>query len=235
MIIYEATKESFVNSVTNDTITDDIYHIYQEKLGKSPEAQIRSWTNSMEYMYKVLNDSEIPNDAGVAIEFTIPTTSKRIDFIISGFDEKDSDSVIIIELKQWANAQKVNKDGIVRTFVGKREREVAHPSYQAWSYASLIEDFNESVQEDKISLYPCAYLHNYKISEDDPISDDFYKEYIDKAPLYGNGDVIKLRNFIKKYIKKGDNEKILYKIEHGKIRPSKRLQDVLSGMLQNIS
>lgn len=99
--------------------------------------------------------------------------------------------------------------------------------------ASLIEDFNESVQEDEISLYPCAYLHNYKISEDDPISDDFYKEYIDKAPLYGNGDVIKLRNFIKKYIKKCDNKRILYKIEHGKIRPSKRLQDVLNGMLKN--
>lgn len=233
MIIYESTKESFLNSVTNDSITDDIYQIYQKKLGKSPKAQIRSWTNSMEYMYKVLNDSEIPDNAGVAIEFTIPTTSKRIDFIISGFDEKDSDSVIIIELKQWESAKKADKDSIVQTFVGKRQREVAHPSYQAWSYASLIEDFNESVQEDKISLYPCAYLHNYKISEDDPISDDFYKEYIDKAPLYGNGDVIKLRNFIKKYIKKGDNKRILYKIEHGKIRPSKRLQDVLNGMLEN--
>ena len=83
-----------------------------------------------------------------------------------------------------------------------------------------------------------AYIHVHisitiKISEDDPISDDFYKEYIDKAPLYGNGDVIKLRNFIKKYIKKGDNKRILYKIEHGKIRPSKRLQDVLNGMLEN--
>ncbi len=233
LIIYESTKESFLNSVTNDRITDDIYQIYQKKLGKSPKAQIRSWTNSMEYMYKVLNDSEIPDNAGVAIEFTIPTTSKRIDFIISGFDEKDSDSVIIIELKQWESAKKADKDGIVQTFVGKRQREVAHPSYQAWSYASLIEDFNESVQEDEISLYPCAYLHNYKISEDDPISDDFYKEYIDKAPLYGNGDVIKLRNFIKKYIKKGDNKRILYKIEHGKIRPSKRLQDVLNGMLEN--
>ena len=100
-----------------------------KKLGKSPrKLQIGSWTNSMEYMYKVLNDSEIPDNAGVAIEFTIPTTSKRIDFIISGFDEKDSDSVIIIELKQWESAKKVDKDGIVQTFVGKRQREVAHPS-----------------------------------------------------------------------------------------------------------
>lgn len=42
LIIYESTKESFLNSVTNDSITDDIYQIYQKKLGKSPKAQIRS-------------------------------------------------------------------------------------------------------------------------------------------------------------------------------------------------
>ena len=29
--------------------------------------EIRSWKNSMEYMYKVLSDDEIPNDSGVAM------------------------------------------------------------------------------------------------------------------------------------------------------------------------
>lgn len=43
----------------------------------------------MQYMYRVLSDQEIPNDAGVAIEFKIPHTSKRVDFLISGSD-KDS-------------------------------------------------------------------------------------------------------------------------------------------------
>ena len=30
-----------------------------------------------------------------------------------------------------------------------------------------------------------------------------YKEYTDKAPLFGHNDVVYLRNFIKRYIEKG--------------------------------
>ena len=38
LIIYESTKESFLNSVTNDSITDDIYQIYQKKAWKITES-----------------------------------------------------------------------------------------------------------------------------------------------------------------------------------------------------
>lgn len=64
-------------------------------------SEFRSWENSLEYMYKVLNDNEIPQDAGIAIEYNIPQTSKRIDFLISGYNKQDQSNVIIIELKQW--------------------------------------------------------------------------------------------------------------------------------------
>jgi hypothetical protein len=58
-----------------------------EKLGRHTVAnEFRSWDNSMQYMYKVMNDPEIPLDAGVAIEFNIPQTAKRVDFMISGYD-----------------------------------------------------------------------------------------------------------------------------------------------------
>ena len=84
----------------------------------------------MQYMYRVLEDSEIPDDCGVAIEFTIPTTSKRIDFILTGLNQFQDDSVIIIELKQWSEAQKVEgKDGVVKTILGGGIRETTHPSY----------------------------------------------------------------------------------------------------------
>ena len=130
MIVYEATKGEFVDSVFSGSITDEIYDVYKEKIGKSNKSQIRSWENSMEFMYKILIDEEIPDDSGVAIEFTIPTTSKRIDFIISGQDDNEKDNVVIIELKQWDSAQKVTgKDGIVKTFLGGGIRETTHPSY----------------------------------------------------------------------------------------------------------
>lgn len=233
MIVYEATKGEFVNSVFSGSITDEIYEIYQQKIGKSGKSQIMSWENSMQYMYRVLEDSEIPDDCGVAIEFTIPTTSKRIDFILTGLNQFQDDSVIIIELKQWSEAQKVEgKDGVVKTILGGSMRETTHPSYQVWSYASLIRNFNQTVDEDKIGLFPCAYLHNYDFTDDDALTDEIYKPYYDEAPLYGKRDALKLREFIKKYIKYGDNTNILYRIDNGKIRPSKKLQDTLSSMLE---
>lgn len=233
MIVYEATKEEFCDSVLVGSITDEIYDVYKQKIGKSAKSQIRSWENSMEYMYKVLNDSEIPSDCGVAIEFTIPTTSKRIDFILTGLNQFQDDSVVIIELKQWDSAQKVEgKDGVVKTYLGGGIRETTHPSYQVWSYASLIRNFNQTVDEEEIGLFPCAYLHNYDFANDDPLKDEIYKPYFDEAPLYGKRDVLKLRQFIKKYVKYGDNSNILYRIDNGKIRPSKKLQDTLSSMLE---
>ena len=233
MIVYEATKAEFCDSVLLGSITDEIYDVYMQKIGKSAKSQIRSWENSMEYMYKVLNDSEIPSDCGVAIEFTIPTTSKRIDFILTGLNQFRDDSAVIIELKQWDSAEKVDgKDGVVKTFLGGGIRETTHPSYQAWSYASLIKNFNQTVDEDEIALYPCAYLHNYDFSSDDPLKDAIYEPYYSEAPLYGKRDVLKLREFIKKYVKYGDDSNILYRIDNGKIRPSKKLQDTLSSMLE---
>ena len=233
MIVYEGTKVGFINDVNLNLIVNKIYTKYQKMFGRTSDSQLNSWKNSMQYMRGVLDDDEIPSNAGVAIEFNIPTTSKRIDFILSGRDRNKRDSVIIIELKQWEKCEAVeSKDGIVSTFTGHAVREVTHPSYQAMSYANLIKDFNETVQLEDIGLYPCAFLHNYELKEDDPICSDMYQEYIKEAPMFGANDFMKLRSFIKKYILEGDDRETLYKIENGRIRPSKRLQDSLVKMLQ---
>ena len=233
MLVYEGIKSGFINDVNLNMIVNKIYERYRKFFGRTTESQLNSWKNSMQYMRGILDDNEIPNNAGVAIEFNIPTTSKRIDFIISGKDKNKKNSVIIIELKQWETCKAVSgKDGIVETYTGGAVREVAHPSYQAMSYANLIKDFNETVQNEDIGLYPCAFLHNYDLKGDDPICSSQYQEYIKEAPMFGSKDFNKLRLFIKRYIVEGDDRETLYKIENGKIRPSKRLQDSLSKMLE---
>ncbi len=233
MLVYEGIKSEFINDVNLNAIVNKIYERYKKFFGRTTESQLNSWKNSMQYMRGVLDDNEIPNNAGVAIEFNIPTTSKRIDFILSGKDNNKKESIIIIELKQWETCKAIEgKDGIVETYTGGAVREVAHPSYQAMSYANLIKDFNETVQNEDIGLYPCAFLHNYDLKGDDPICSSQYQEYIKEAPMFGSKDFNKLRLFIKRYIVEGDDRETLYKIENGKIRPSKRLQDSLSKMLE---
>ena len=234
MIIYEATKKKFIEDVIQDKIEENIDTRFYEKMGYHTSlAERKAWNNSMQYMMKVLIDNNIPENSGIAIEFKIPNTSKRVDFIITGKNEELKNTGIIIELKQWTEANIVSgKDGIVQTFTGHALREVIHPSYQAWSYATTIEEYNETVQDEKIELYPCAYLHNYVDVTPQTLLSDEYKYYLEKAPVFIKGDVEKLRDFINKYIKYGDDKETLYMIENGKIRPSKSLQDALSSMLQ---
>ncbi len=216
--------------MTND-IGTIIYDAYRSATGRNTgKSEIDSWINSLQYMDRVLNDDEIPHDAGIAIEYHLPQSSKRIDFILTGMDHNHRESAILIELKQWQQAQMSSKDAIVITQFKHGAQETPHPSYQAWSYKRLLEDFNQTVQEENIQLYPCAYLHNYE--EDDVITNAFYSECISNAPLFLKKDALKLQQFIKSNVKYGDKNEIMYRIDHGKIKPSKNLADQLLSMLK---
>ena len=234
MIVYDGLKSDFLKSVENDTIAFKIEEAVLQKLGRHTSAQeFSSWFNSMNFMYKIVNDGEIPEDAGIAIEYNVPQTSKRVDFMISGYDNEMIPNLIIVELKQWSSIKKVDEsDSLVETFTGGANRMVVHPSYQVWSYAQLLRDYNASVQDKAIGIKPCAYLHNYRRVNNDPLDDEQYRIYTSEAPAFSSGDGEAFRKFIKKFVKKGDNKEILYLVEHGKIRPSKSLQDSIASMLE---
>lgn len=234
MLIYNGLKSDFMSDTENDVLETKLYDAIKNKMNRSTGlSELNSWRNSLKEMYITLNDSNIPSDVGVAIEYNIPQTSKRVDFLISGYGKDNKGNVIIVELKQWEKLQAIEgQEAIVETFTGGANRRVVHPSYQAWSYAALIKDYNEYVQDADIELHPCAYLHNYPRVENDPLDAKQYKEVLADAPAFTYGQRDALRNFIKKSIITGDNEDTLIKIEHGKIRPSKQLQDSISGMLK---
>lgn len=229
MIIYQSSKRAFVDDVLSKHIDQILLSFYFNATGRLVgQSEQDSWKKSMRYMRDVLRDEEIPSDAGVSIEYQIPQTNKRIDFILSGQDANRTDHALLIELKQWSEVQLTAKDGIVMTgFFG----EVSHPSYQAWSYAALLQGFNETVYEENIQLRPCAYLHNY--IEDNVIKNDFYAEYLSKAPVFLEGDVEKekLQAFIKRFVKYGDKSNVMYRIDNGRVKPSKSLADSLAKML----
>lgn len=232
MIIYSADKQQFLQDQLQGSLIRHLDDVLAQRYRRVGARERMAWKNSLQYMYMVINDADIPDDCGVAIEYMIPTSAKRIDFIITGFAEDETGTAIIIELKQWSEAKAVaSQDAIVQTALGGGLINVPHPSYQAWSYASLLDNFNSSVQDRKIHLHPCAYLHNYRIMPNDPLTSSYYQDILQKAPLFGQQDALNLRDFIKSYVKKGDNKKVLYDIENGKIRPSKSLQDRLASML----
>jgi hypothetical protein len=231
MIVYQEDKNTFMTHVRESKIDYIIHENFKKQLGRSTSSnEVLSWGNSMQYMRNVLDDPDIPSDSKISIECQIPNTSKRIDFIITGQNAEQNDCAVIVELKQWQEATATAMDGVVKTFVGGAKREVSHPSYQAWSYSCLLEGFNEEVYSKKITLQPCAFLHNCEVAGD--LVNDAYEPYLSKAPLFIKHDVVRLAGFIKQYVKFGDRTNIMYRIEKGRIRPSKTIADSIAKMIE---
>ncbi len=236
MIIYNATKEEFNNDVILNVISDKIRDkIYEAHLPGGSDSEYHAWQNSLIFMRNVLDDKEIPNDSEVAIEYQIPRTSKRVDFIISGADKNNKNNVIVIELKQWEKAEKVDDEMLhsVKAYTGGAIRMVSHPSYQAYSYSVFIRNSSECVQDEDIDIIPCAYLHNYDKQYINELNDKIFETWYMEAPFFIKNQVLELRDFIKKYIyKKSTDDKLLYKIDNGRIKPSKALQDCLVSLMK---
>lgn len=234
MIIYQNTKAGFVHQTFSTDIHEIVHELFMARTGQGVGAsEIASWRNSLVSIARVLNTPAIPDDCGLAIEYGIPQTSKRLDVLLTGRDADDRPSVAIVELKQWSEAETTDKDATVRTILGGNLVETTHPSYQVWSYAALLQGFNEAVTTASINLHPCAYLHNYK----DPqgaLLDSRYDHYLDQAPLFLHGDVERdrLRRFLVERLRVGDGGTTLYDIENGRIRPSKNLAEAVHGMLR---
>lgn len=147
MIVYSGTKSQFRQDVMTNDIGGIIATTFKSVTGhRTKQSEINSWVNSLQYMDRVIADPEIPEDAGVAIEYHIPRSSKRIDFILTGADEHNTDTAILVELKQWQQAELSTKDGVVVTTFQGGPQETAHmwlrclspqrPSPSRWPWAA---------------------------------------------------------------------------------------------------
>ena len=202
MIIYKNTKIGFVEDVRTGSIADIVKAAFESHgIHHNSDGEFRAWSNSLLHMRNVLDDDDIPDDVSLAIEYQIPLTSRRVDFLLAGKDEKDKNNVVVIELKQWENSGVTSSPEIVTAYTGGKDQPVCHPSYQAYSYAKIIENFNVEVNKLNVSLDPCAYLHNYKEENRQNICHSSYREIINLAPVFIKNDLDNLRSFIKKFIK----------------------------------
>ena len=100
MLIYAGTKSDFMVDTENDRLETKLYENIKLKMNRTTGlSELNAWRNSLKEMYITLNDSDIPKDAGVAIEYNIPQTSKRIDFLISGYGLNGKGNVVTVPEK----------------------------------------------------------------------------------------------------------------------------------------
>ena len=147
MIIYKSTLGNFIEDVKLNIISDKLLDKLRElHLSGGGDSEVNSWNNSLHFMKDVLDTPEISKECDVAVEYNIPNTSKRVDFMISGQSESKENHLVIVELKQWAKVDKVDDISKHSVLSDLRKHEpTAHPSYQAYSYKSLISNYCDNV------------------------------------------------------------------------------------------
>lgn len=230
MLAYLATKEQFLEDA--HVIEDKVRDAVKENLniGVSPN-ELNSWRNSLgNAMVHVMSSSKIPRDVGVAIEYQINKHKSRIDFMVSGKNKDGNESVVIIELKQWTDIEFSYLPEHVRTFVGRKDREVLHPSYQARSYASLLEMYNQYIYETPVEVNSCAYLHNALDKE--IVNDSRYEEALRNTPVFVHGEKDQVVDLIVRNISEGDGIDLLRRVDASPTRPSLQLADAVAKMLE---
>lgn len=233
MILYSASLDQFRNHVDNNEITDQIALSFRTAMGYKPNPnEVRSWNNSMRFMETAVRRAKLPGDCGVLIEFRIPTTSNRIDFLLTGHDASDQENFVLVELKQWEEATKSRIPHLVNTYVGHGLRDVTHPSNQAKSYVDFLSNINQEIQERRIGGHACAYLHNYRKEDPEPLLDPEFDEFTKAAPIFFKSDARELQTYLRKYLSKGNGMRTKYYIENGKLRPSKKLIDTVSDLFK---
>lgn len=226
MIIYQETKKDFLEDVYQDRIARKILEKFN-----AGNSEKEAWIDAAHHMANILMDDRFPNDITVAMEFKLYNTAMRIDFIVTGLNEAKKNAMIVIEFKRWEKVKVViDRDDMVE--LGPRNIR-QHLSYQALGYVKVIKNFYVAAEDEKMEIIPCSCLHRYERKQtDDDITNEHYKELLEESPIFLNGESDKLKEFIAKYVKYGDNKETLNKLENGEIKPSKQLQDKIAGMIE---
>lgn len=231
MILYSSSRDVFIHNVDNKCILNILNDKIKEKLYHyTSESEKKSWENSLEYMSGIILKSKLPEDCTITLEYNLPISSSRIDFMISGFDKENNEKILIFELKQWSKVNIVNdSDILLETYVGNNLRKVVHPAYQVSTYKDLLCDYNKYIQNNNVLVVPCVVMHNYAI--DDVINSSLFSDITKGVNMFYKNDFEKLIDFINISFVKGDNGKIINNIEKSEFYPSKKLQDTIADLM----
>ena len=200
-------------------------------------SEFRAWSNSLARVRLMFDSAGLPGDCGVLVEYRLPSTSRRIDLIVTGLSPSGEPGFVIVELKQWSEVlpDPENRPGLVIANTGGHQTGLTeHPCYQAWSYKTYLENMLDAVPEHKLRPKACAYMHNYLYCEgNDPLDQPPNSDLVRETPLFGRLDDAKLGDYLKRHVGRGKGAKIAEQIAKGKLVPSARLADTVSKLFRS--
>ena len=251
-VLYQEPQSVFISDVERNFVSQKMRHTAEQAGIHSAENEIASWENNAPHIARLLTQCGA-KDSYVTFEFLVPFSRKRIDCMIYGKGEDDSENVIHIELKQWSNktVSVAESDGNfmaddtansqpddvifnVEAFTGHANRIVAHPSQQVKGYQGYLSNFIEVFSNHEVSLTGLAYCYNYTKNDTTKPSflyDDKYASLLSQFPTYDQFD--ELTEKLTGLLKKGEGLSIFNKVIESPIRPSKKLLNEVKTMIEN--
>ncbi len=233
MRLYSGTTKSLIEDSTFNRIStklkDAFFHEFRYL---PPVAEVNSWNNSLRAISQVFQAACLL-DHGVLLELQLPLTSKRIDCLVGGYDDKKAPNAVIIELKQWSGCRSASGKNEVATFVGGNIRDVLHPAVQVGQYMMYLTDCHTAFQGGNgISAHACSYLHNYSPIKNDPLFLPQFADQISRFPVFTADHVPDLTKFLDERIHSGDSGTVTAAVEQSKYRPSKKLLDHVAKLIK---
>jgi DUF2075 family protein len=235
-VIYNGTQEQFFQDVRLNKLADKMKDSFEDISGrKVGDSEYSSWVVSGEKIKNLVESSDL-SDAYMSFEYQVPYTQKRIDCLLFGKNQDEKGIVVHIEMKQWQKVEALDVEGnFVETYTGGYNRKVAHPSQQVEGYHDYLIGFVEVFEEKELDLMGCSYCPNYRKDIGEGLFNPMYKSILDKYPIYTHDDVEKLASRLKELLSKGDGFEIFNRFMQSPIKPSKKLLESASKIVENAS
>lgn len=253
-VLYQAPQTQFISDVERNFVSQKMRHTAEQAGIHSAENEIASWENNAPHIARLLTQCGA-KDSYVTFEFLVPFSRKRIDCMIYGTGDDNSENVIHIELKQWSNKTVgiADSDGNftadettnrqpddvifnVEAYTGHANRIVAHPSQQVKGYQGYLSNFIEVFSNHEVSLTGLAYCYNYTKNDSSKPSflyDEKYAPLLSQYPTYAKDQFDELTEKLTGLLKKGDGLSIFNKVIQSPICPSRKLLNEVKDMVEN--
>jgi uncharacterized protein len=120
-------------------------------------SEVRSWEMSLPPFLADLQEAGLGH-VEVLLEHKLPYSPKRVDALLCGVHPKTrKPSYVLVELKQWTNAESIGDDLVYLPHYGQ---PVLHPAEQVRRYCQQLVDFTPALANGSGGVYGIAYLHN---------------------------------------------------------------------------
>lgn len=233
MQLYAGKSTDFISEATRNAIAGRLQQAFIDAFHYRPAPQeVQSWQNSLFRMAYTLEQGGF-NDQGILLEYQLPLSSRRLDCMVTGYGPDDDAHSVIVELKQWSDAEPSNADDCVTTWVAGSKKDILHPSRQVGQYEEYLRDMHTVFSQGEVNLRSCAFLHNLSYSADNEIYAPRHSEVLSRYPAFAGDQQGQLVEFLKAHLSAGRGEDVLDRVLRSRYAPSKKLLEHTSKVVSD--